>query len=98
MGVLLPRGTSKEEVPRRLEFYEKARKERAEFMQMHSLERLVAHETRFNAGQFVCLLIELAARCLETVIDEILRVRAAIMEHDALKHAQEILDEGMKLI
>lgn len=51
LSVFLPKGTKREEVPKRLQMYEETRKERAEFVQKYSYDQLFSHETRFNTGK-----------------------------------------------
>ena len=51
LGIFLPLGVSRDQIPRRLELYQMARKEQAEFVQKYSLEKLLAQETLFDTGQ-----------------------------------------------
>ena len=51
LAILLPLGVTRDQIPRRLELYQKARKERAEFVQKYSSEMLLAQEALFQASK-----------------------------------------------
>ena len=53
LGIFLPLGVSRDQIPRRLELYQMARKEQAEFVQKYSLERLLAHDSRFEGSKSI---------------------------------------------
>ncbi|KAJ7846137.1 FAD/NAD(P)-binding domain-containing protein [Mycena leptocephala] len=73
LGCLLPRGTTRDEVPARLEAYQQLRKERGEYVNTESAAQAAVPEKR---GTYL--------RSRE--------MQAFLLEHDAVKTAQEYYD------